>query len=357
MPLVVPVGAREVDSSEPIVARVRELAAGALACSARDVAVDELRAGLGSRRFFRVRARGSSAIARVELPEDPALRPPGIAPEPALEPIRALLEAHGVRVPRRLGHTSEIELLEDLGDLTLDRAVANGADRSALYARACEIAASLQRIPATPGVANFARRLDDALFAYKADQVCRWLLPAAFGRPTTDSQRGVVERAFAEVASAAAEAPQRLAHRDFKAQNIHIVGAPDRGELALIDIQGAFLAPPEYDLVCLLRDLQVSLPDDEIDAQLARVRPLLPDRPPEAELRERFDLLTLSRVGKDTARFVFALRERGDERYRAFVPNGVRSLKRAARDLAARSAAMADFAALVARIPESLCER
>ncbi|MCA9510300.1 MAG: phosphotransferase [Myxococcales bacterium] len=343
--------------------RVRALAARAFGVEPGAVAIEPLRAGLGARRFFRARALGTSAprtaIARVDMPEDPALRPAGVAPEPPLEPIRALLESRGLPVPRRLAHERGIELLEDAGDLTLERVAreAPAHERRALYARACAIAAELQRVARAPGVAAFERRLDRALFAYKADQVATWLLPAAFGRAATAAERAVVDRAFDEVADRALAAPQRLAHRDFKAQNLHVVDRGAGAELVLIDLQGAFLAPPEYDLVCLLRDLHVALADEEIDEQLARVRPQLPDAPSEAELRERFDLLTLSRVGKDTARFVWAVRERGDERYRAYVPNGVRSLQRAAAALATRSPALADLAELAARIPESPCAR
>ena len=47
----------------------------------------------------------------------------------------------------------------------------------------------------------------------------------------------------------------------------------------MIDLQGAFLAPPEYDLVCLLRDSYVELEAEEVQEQLDRIRPELPDAP------------------------------------------------------------------------------
>src|SRR6516225_2644011 len=70
------------------------------------ITVEELPRGLGLRRFFRVRLAGgvpSQLVARVEAPEDPLRRPSGTPPEPALEPVRAFLEAHGVPVPARYG--------------------------------------------------------------------------------------------------------------------------------------------------------------------------------------------------------------------------------------------------------------
>jgi aminoglycoside/choline kinase family phosphotransferase len=86
---------------------------------------------------------------------------------------------------------------------------------------------------------------------------------------------------------------------------------PD-GVLGLIDLQGAFLAPPEYDFVCLLRDSYLELPEAFVDSELARVRPALPAAPDAASFRARFELLTLTRKGKDHARFLYAAQERGD---------------------------------------------
>ena len=73
----------------------------------------------------------------------------------------------------------------------------------------------------------------------------------------------------------------------------------------MIDFQGAFLAPPEYDLVCLLRDSYVELPEAEVAHLLHRVRARLPDRPEAAVFQHRFDALTLTRKGKDHARFLY----------------------------------------------------
>ena len=95
----------------------------------------------------------------------------------------------------------------------------------------------------------------------------------------------------------------------------------------LLDLQGAWLAPPEYDLVCLLRDSYVELPEREIAAHLERVRPELPDAPAPEAFAERFDLLTLARKGKDHALFHFVARTRGDARYLRFVPTTVRQLR------------------------------
>ena len=134
-------------------------------------------------------------------------------------------------------------------------------------------------------------------------------------------------------------------------------GAPRGARLRMIDLQGAFLAPPEYDLVCVLCDSYVELAETEIAEHCAAVRPALPDAPDAETFARRFDLLTLTRKGKDHARFLYAARERGDERFLAYAPTTVRQLKRAAARASVRDARLADLAALIHELPESPCAR
>jgi aminoglycoside/choline kinase family phosphotransferase len=145
----------------------------------------------------------------------------------------------------------------------------------------------------------------------------------------------------------------RLAHRDYKAANIHVrpgasLEAPDQADrLALIDLQGAFMAPPEYDLVCLLRDSHVPLDAAEVDAQLEHAVEQLPEPPDADTARLRFDALTISRVGKDLAHYLDAARHRDDDRYLGFVAIGLSRLRIAAARLRARDASWCDLADLV----------
>jgi aminoglycoside/choline kinase family phosphotransferase len=123
----------------------------------------------------------------------------------------------------------------------------------------------------------------------------------------------------------------------------------------MIDLQGAFLAPPEYDLVCLLRDSYVELPDAEVEAHCARIRPALPDAPDCDAFAHRFDLLTLTRKAKDHARFLYAAGVRHDFRYLPFVPATVRFLHAAAARAVEREPELRPLAEMVAALPEDAC--
>jgi len=347
-------------SDPALEARLRRCAADAL--GAEVTRIEWLVGQLGMRRFARLRLSGDgprSIVARIEAAEDPAGRPAGSAPEPPLEPIRALLEARGLPVPKRYGgdRAAGIELLEDVGSEPLrDAAVrAEPALRVALYEEACDLVPRIQAIEPA-GIEAFERRLDDALLAYKGEIFATEAL-AARGRAASAAEIDCVRQAFARVAEQIRDAPARLAHRDFQSANLHLrAGAAPGNRLVMIDLQGAFLAPPEYDLVCLLRDSYVELPDAELSHHLERIRPRLPDTPDAESFALRFDLLTLTRKGKDLGRFLYAFRARDDRRFLSSVPATVRALRAASRRLADRQPSFGALAQLVAELPEQPCD-
>ena len=326
--------------------------------------VEPLASGLGLRRFYRVRTAGTPAslIARVEADEDPAGRPAGQAPEPALEPLRTFLADLGLPVPAHLGAIPAhgIELLEDFGDRNLERAVhgADAATRTALYRAVLAWIPTLQeatdRVRPLP---THRRRLDRALVAYKGELFARYSLPAALGRAPDASEIALAEEVFARIADDLASAPLRLAHRDLQSQNVMVLALPgdEPPRVGMIDFQGAFLAPPEYDLVALLRDSYVELPDAEVAGHLDWILPQLPAAPDRATLQHRFDLLTLARKGKDHARFEYARETRGDARWDAHLPRTARALRDAARRLAPRATHYARFADWAERLVERPC--
>jgi aminoglycoside/choline kinase family phosphotransferase len=328
-----------------------ELRALALrALGAPVAAIEPLRGGLGHRRFFRLRlADGARCVARV----DRGAPAPGVPPEPPLEPTRAFLEAHGLPVPRRLGgdERAGIDLLEDAGSQPLAEVApaAGRAERRALYEEACDLVPRLQRLADPSGrVPAFGRRLDAALLALKARRFLAASVPAALGRAPSAGEREAVEAAFAAVREAVEAAPLRFAHRDYQGANLLVAAERPRGSrLVLIDLQGAFLAPPEYDLVCLLRDSYVVLEDEEARALAERVRPALPDAPPPDAFARRFDLLTIARKAKDHALF-HEVAARGDPSWLRFAPATLGYLRAAAARLARDDARLAGFAALLA---------
>lgn len=320
-------------------ARVRALCRTALGQEPHSIA--GIPAGLGLRRFYRVRLPEPphTLVARIEAEEDPSGRPPGVPPEPPLEPTRRLLEAAGLPVPRNLGMSDDgsVALLEDAGDQTLEdlyRADRQAAE--ALLEGILDDIVLLQQIPDPGDCEAFKRRLDAPLFTYKAELFAKWALPELLGRAPTTAEQGAARDAFLHIGRVCEGAPQRLCHRDFQSRNLLV----RNGRVRWIDLQGALLAPPEYDLVCLLRDSYIEWPEVAVERALSQVRPRLPDAPSLGEFGERFDLLTLTRKGKDLARFFYVAATRGDTASLRHVPTTTRHLQHAAAALAGNHPAL-----------------
>lgn len=332
--------------------------------------IEAIEAGLGTRRFMRLRFEGGSPatlVARCEpeasadaspIPAKPRAErlptAPAWLPEPGLEPIRTFLEEGGIRVPRSYGHFPDLglDLLEDVGSRSL--LSAERAQREALYREACRLVARLQTLtaPATR-IAAFSRRYDRALVSTKGWKWLHWTLPALLGRAATPTEIREIEALFVAIADLLDEAPRRLAHRDFKAENLHLLkpvsGPPDGlPALVLIDVQGAFLAPPEYDLACLLYDLQTDLDEALVQQLLSESLPLLPDPTPADLARRRFDAIAIARLCKDVSHVVHAGIVRGDRRRWRELPRGLELLGRACERL---DGELPGLAALVSVIP------
>jgi len=299
------------------------------------IRIEAMTAGMGTRRFHRIFLEGgepTTLVARIEAGD--AVAPaatgrqrvpdaPAWLDEPALEPLRGFLEAAGLPVPRSYLHLPEagIDLLEDVGDETLGETT--GARRAELYTQACEIVTRLQRLEADASVIPaFGRVLDRRLLETKAWKWLHWTIPLLLDRPASPRELDQTQRLFGRIADLVEAAPKRLSHRDYKAENLHIAPAR-RDSLVMIDVQGAFMAPPEYDLVCLLYDLQATLDEAFVERAFESTRVALPDRPAPEEARLRFDALAVARLCKDVSHVVHAGRIRGDTRRWDEIPRGL----------------------------------
>lgn len=313
---------------------------------ARPNQVRPVPAGLGDRLFFRIEFaepmalggdRIQSAIARVEPPPPPPPPSPAAAPKPAdpafwlaeppLEPIRRFLESAGLPVPKTYARAEAqgLELIEDLGDRTL--LDLEGEAREDGYAAAIELIAALQALEApAPALPAFERRFGSALLRTKAWKFEHWAWPGLVGRDPDRETSAAIRAGFDWIANRLAAAPLRLSHRDFKAENLHVRPGTE-ADLVMIDLQGAFMAPPEYDLVCLLLDLQAPLAPAWIDSQRERAFGRLDwVEDPEISL-ERFQLLGLVRLAKDVSHLVHAGQHRGDRRRWHEIPRGLALLQ------------------------------
>ncbi|HET9035428.1 MAG TPA: phosphotransferase [Myxococcaceae bacterium] len=242
--------------------------------------------------------------------------------------VHRYLEGLGVRVPRILRYdaAAAMMVLEDLGDLTFERAL-GGASREALYGRAVDLLAAMRAAAEArpdPRCVAYSRAFDEELYTWELHHFREYGLEAWSGKVPTAAEHAQLERAFAGIAGRLAAAPRGFTHRDYQSRNLMMTG----GDLVLIDFQDALQGPWQYDLVALLRDsyveLEAGLVDEMIDRWLgayARASGRTLDR---GEFRRFFDLLTVQRKLKDAARFEFIHRVKKNSSFLPSIPASLR---------------------------------
>ncbi|HXE79990.1 MAG TPA: phosphotransferase, partial [Vicinamibacterales bacterium] len=155
------------------------------------------------------------------------------------------------------------------------------------------------------------------------------------GRTIAPAAREALAEEWGELASELAAEPRVLCHRDYHSRNLMLNG----GDLYIIDFQDARMGPDTYDVVSLLRDSYVDLPDDAVERLIAHfialkregLRGALPSGW-EEDFRRRFDVMALQRNLKALGTFGFQTAVRGNPVYIQYIP---RTLRYARRTLAA----------------------
>lgn len=270
--------------------------------------------------------------------------------------VQRYLDGLGVRVPRVLRYDAgaAMMVLEDLGDLTFERAL-DGGSREAFYGRAVDLLARMRAAAEAspdPGCLAFTRAFDGELYTWELHHFREYGLEAWSGKAPTSAERAQLEAAFAGIAGRLAAAPRGFTHRDYQSRNLMVT----HGELVVIDFQDALQGPWQYDLVALLRDSYVELPPELVDAMIdrwlqeyGRAAGHTPER---REFRRFFDLLTVQRKLKDAARFEFIHRVKKNPGFLPSIPASLRYARGAMERLADDADVVALREVAVRYVPE-----
>jgi len=221
-------------------------------------------------------------------------------------------------------------VLEDLGDETLEAALAKGtgergAPRRDLYGKAIALAASI----ATRGTASLLRSdrakgpaLNEERFRFEMRFFVENFVVRFLGRPEASH---ALTSALDSLARDTAAHPRVLCHRDFHCRNIMVLSD---GVLALVDIQDARWGPDTYDVASLLRDAYVDIDEEEVFALLEAYRLQLPGPPDPVGFRDRFHLVAAQRMIKALGTFGYQIAVLERKRYVSSVPRTLRRLAR-----------------------------
>lgn len=279
---------------------LRKSAAVSGAVSAGQAAIAYLQGDASQRAYARVSASRQPFILMdsPRMPDGPPVR--GGLPYSRIahlaEDVRpfvaigAALERAGFSVPKIFAAdlTEGLLLLEDLGDLTYGRALAEGHAQRELYLAAVDALVHLRarpipkELPLPDGLTYRLPRFDRAALEIEAGLLIDWYWGAAKGGTCPPAIRHEFESLWSPVLDRMLAEPAGIFLRDVHSPNLFWL--PDRPaprNVGLIDFQDALAEHWAYDLASLLQDARLDVPEalesEGLDRYCAAVSKAEPD--------------------------------------------------------------------------------
>ena len=271
-------------------------------------AQERLLAGDASfRKYFRLTRPGGTAVV-MDAP----------APQEDVRPFARIgrhLLSLGLSAPEILAEDAAngFLLLEDLGDDTYARVLANGGDEAELYARATDVLVALHQAPdhaMLPGLGGYTgEALIDA-----AMLLPEWYLPEASGKPTSEEDTAAYRAAWRQCLAELPSTAASLLLRDYHKDNLLWLPArPGVKACGLLDFQDAQRGHPSYDLVSLIEDARRDVSPAVQAACLARY--LAATGLDDKDFRIGMALMAAQRHARIIGLFVRLLRRDGKPEY------------------------------------------
>jgi aminoglycoside/choline kinase family phosphotransferase len=244
--------------------------------------------------------------------------------------VATLLSRMPVPVPGVLGHADDLGVLalQDLGDVTLQAhlGAASRAEHAALYRQAVALIGEMQRRGqdlASPEFLPYGIAFDVDKLTWELDFFTKHFLEAYRGVTLSEPERDALRGEFAVLVRELAAEPRVLCHRDYHSRNLML----HESQLYIIDFQDARLGPDTYDLVSLLRDSYVDLPEQTVDELIAYFLALKGNAGSEREFRNRFDVMALQRNLKALGTFGYQTTARRNPVYIQYIPRTLRYVR------------------------------
>ena len=237
--------------------------------------------------------------------------------------VQAHLNRAGVRVPKVEGVSSElgVVLLEDLGDLTLERKFWENQNQEAALSYYEQAVDEIVKIhfaaskPATPPSVCQQIQFDTAKFMWEMNYAREHFLEKLGGVKLGERDQASLQKEFLTICETLDRQPKFVCHRDYHSRNLML----KLGRIYVIDFQDARLGPIQYDLVSLVYDSYVHLSADSIHAikndYFTKARAFGPKGVIRDDFEDIFNLQTIQRCFKACGSFASFFNSRQDTRY------------------------------------------
>lgn len=226
-------------------------------------------------------------------------------------------------------------LLEDLGDLTLERKFWESQNEDAaldFYKMAIDEIVKIHH-PATLDKSDctaFNIQFDTEKLLWEMNYGKENLLSGVLQFQFSEQANKELTGVFTDICSRLDKEPKRIAHRDYHSRNLMI----KLDEMRVIDFQDARMGSVQYDLVSLLRDSYVNMTDGMasilIGDYLEKSKPYLPKDFSRDHFDEIYEIQTIQRCFKACGSFSSFMNLRDDRRYLKYISE---TLKRVMKSL------------------------
>lgn len=211
-------------------------------------------------------------------------------------------------------------LIEDLGDNTYTRVLADGGDEQQLYALAIDALIAIQQRDQSDA-AREVPDYDDAVLLEGAGRFLDWYLGRGHGLSVPADAREAFFAAWRDCLSAVRDGPEVLVHRDYHVDNLMLLDdRPGVAACGLLDFQDAMMGPAPYDVMSLLQDARRDVAPDVIATMRARYLAAMADRIDPAAFERIYRVLGLQRALRILGVFARQSVLLGNHRYLVHVP-------------------------------------
>jgi len=256
--------------------------------------------------------------------------------------VAELLAAMPVPIPKIVGEAADLGVLalDDLGDVTLQARLGAATDdqRLALYRQAVSHIVVIQRRGrelSSDGFIPYRVAFDVEKLTWEMNFFIKHFLEAYRGAVIQAADRQQLDAELARLVAELAAEPRVLCHRDYHSRNLMVWN----DELYVIDFQDARMGPDTYDLVSLVRDSYVDLPEPLVDTLIGEFVAARGDGTDLDVFRRRFEVMALQRNLKALGTFGYQTTTRGNPVYIQYIPRTLRYVG----DNLARNARFADL--------------
>lgn len=223
-------------------------------------------------------------------------------------------------------------LLEDLGDLTLERKFWENQNQSLAepyYKQTIDelakihYAASKDQSPCTA----FKIQFDTEKLLWEMNYARTNLLEGICQIQFNETESTALKQIFTDICETLHREPKFIAHRDYHSRNVMI----KLGHVRIIDFQDARMGPIQYDLVSLLRDSYVNLDEELAQRLINYYLAKRADYGLPAIAQDKFfdvyELQTIQRCFKACGSFASFYMSRQDRRYLKYISKTLQTVR------------------------------